>query len=251
MEPVKSISPDDRRPLYVKAISAITEMVETGQIPVGSQLPPEAKLAKMLGISRSTLREALSHLETYGMVTRQQGRGTFITASQGPNFMGGLERLETFRQLAERANKDHDIVERTVDLIVPAPEIRETFNLQPGEKIICVRIVESVDQVPCMYLEDYLIADESLKDELNTYQKSMLTYLIDQKDPPLTYSRTKIFAIPASTDIARKLSIEDGQPVLHLQEILYDAMGDLMGVTYMYLVTDQFYFSVTRRVPQR
>lgn len=78
-----------------------------------------------------------------------------------------------------------------------------------------------------------------------------MTYLIEQKEPPLAYARTKIFAISASSEIAQRLNVKKGQPVLHLLEKMYDAIGDLVGITYMYLLTDQFYFSVTRRVPPR
>jgi GntR family transcriptional regulator len=251
MDAVNAISPEDRRPLYVKAIKAITEMVETGKLPVGSQLPPEGELAEMLGISRSTLREALGHLETYGMVTRQQGRGTFVTASQGPDLLGGIERLETFRELADRANKNPGVVDRKVELVTASEQLQEYLKIDPGTKLIRVEIVESIDDTPCMYLEDYVIADDALEEDLMSYQGSILTYLIEQREPSLSYARTKIFAVSATADIARKLSVEKGQPVLHLIEKMYDAVGELIAITFMYLVTNHFYFSVTRRVPPR
>ena len=59
-----ALSLRDRRPLYMQAIDAITEMIESGDLKTGSQLPPEEDFAVQLGISRSTLREALGHLET-------------------------------------------------------------------------------------------------------------------------------------------------------------------------------------------
>ncbi len=251
MEPVKTISPEDRRPLYVKAITAITEMVETGQIPVGSRLPSEAELAEMLGISRSTLREALSHLETYGMVTRQQGRGTFVTVSQGPGVLGGIERLETFRDLADRSKKEHGVIYRKVESITPTEELQRDLKVGPETKLVRVEIVESIEGKPCMYLEDYVIADDKMETELLSYQGSVLTYLIEINDPPLAYARTKIFSICADDLVAGKLSIQRDRPVLHLVEKMYNTVGDLIALTKTYLLTDQFYFSVTRRVPPR
>ena len=251
MKAVNSISPEDRRPLYVRAINAINEMVEAGELPVGSQLPPEGDLAEMLGISRSTLREALGHLETYGVVTRQQGRGTFVTASQGPDLLGGIERLETFRDLANKARKKHGVIDRCVEVVTASKQLQNDLNVDPDTSLIRVEIIESIDGTPCMFLEDYVIADKEMENELLTYQDSIMTYLIEQKEPPLAYARTKIFAISASSEIAQRLNVKKGQPVLHLLEKMYDAIGDLVGITYMYLLTDQFYFSVTRRVPPR
>lgn len=251
MKGVTAISPKDRRPLYVKAINIITDMVETGELPVGSQLPPEGELAEMLGISRSTLREALGHLETYGMVTRQQGKGTFVTASHGPDLLGGIERLETFRDLAIRAKMNPGVVERKVESVTASEKLQKELKVDPGTKLIRIEIVESVNKSPCMYLEDYIITNEALEEELINYKGSILTYLIECKDPPLSYARTKIFSISANAEIAQKLSIDKGHPVLHLVEKMYDAVGELIAITFMYLVTDQFYFSVTRRVPPR
>lgn len=251
MKDVNSISPMDRRPLYIKAINAISEKVESGEMPIGSQLPPEGELAEMLGISRSTLREALGHLESFGVVTRQQGRGTFVTASQGPDFLGGIERLETFRELAHRAKRDHKVIHRCVEMVTPPEQVQDDLQIGPDAKVFRVEVVESVDDIPCQFLEDYVIASEDKKDELLNYGDSMLTYLIEEQDPPLSYSRTKIFSISATPEIAERLNIEIGRPVLHLVEKLYDSVGTLIGITYLYQVTDHFYFSVTRRVPPR
>lgn len=251
MKDVDSISPIDRRPLYIRAINVITEKVESGELPVGSQLPPEGELAEMLGISRSTLREALGHLESFGVVTRQQGRGTFVTASQGPEFLGGIERLETFRELANRAKKDHQVVHRCVEMVLPPDHVRTDLNIDPNIYVFRVEVVESVDGIICQFLEDYVLASEDKEEELLNYGESMLTYLVEEQDPPLSYARTKIFSIGASPEIAERLNIDVGQPVLQLVEKLFDAVGKLIGITYLYQVTDEFYFSVTRRVPPR
>ena len=113
----------DRRPLYVQAIDALTNMIETGQLKTGAQLPPEDELAKSLGISRSTLREALGHLESHGLIARRQGIGTFVSIPTGPGFFGGLQRLEPFRDANDKRRKrlisirvDEDLLDLTKDL---------------------------------------------------------------------------------------------------------------------------------------
>ncbi|MCB1882945.1 MAG: FadR family transcriptional regulator [Geminicoccaceae bacterium] len=47
--------------------------------PAGSRLPPERALAERLGVNRGTLRKALARLEAEGRITRQVGRGTFVS----------------------------------------------------------------------------------------------------------------------------------------------------------------------------
>lgn len=245
MKKTDAIHARDKRPLYIQAISAITEMIESGELATGSQLPSEGELSEMLGISRSTLREALGHLETFGMVTRQPGRGTFVTAPQG---LGGLERLEPFRVIAQQANKEHQVIDRQANMVPASPELAQCLNVNPGTKLVCIQVVEAVGDTRCMYFEDYLIAEKVSSEPILSFEGSSLTYMIEERHPPLSHARSKIFAIGASQAIAKKLSVEEGQPILQLVETYYDTIGDVLGMAFTHLLTDHFYFYVTRRV---
>ena len=245
---VKAINLKNQPPLYTRAIREITMMIENGELLMGSKLPPESELAEMLGISRSTLREALGHLEAYGMVSRQQGRGTFVCVPNGTEFLGGLERLEPFRVLAQRANKNHKVDERIVEYNLTLPEIVELLGVPPDTYINQIRVVESIDNIPCMYIEDNLIADRIDVNHMQAYSGSMLTYLIEERKPPLMYSHTKLLAVKANEMVAEKLNLSVDQPVLHLKEFYYDTIGEILGVAFLYLVSELFYFYVTRRV---
>ena len=60
----------------------ITEMIEVeGRFAVGDKLPNENDLAQELGVSRSTLREAVKILTTSGILEIKSGKGTFVTAN--------------------------------------------------------------------------------------------------------------------------------------------------------------------------
>lgn len=60
----------------------ITEMIEVdGRFSVGDKLPNENDLAQELGVSRSTLREAVKILTTSGILEIKRGKGTFVTAN--------------------------------------------------------------------------------------------------------------------------------------------------------------------------
>jgi GntR family transcriptional repressor for pyruvate dehydrogenase complex len=54
-------------------------MILSGEFPQGSRLPSERQLASQLSVSRASLREAMSVLETMGLVRIEHGRGTFVS----------------------------------------------------------------------------------------------------------------------------------------------------------------------------
>jgi GntR family transcriptional regulator len=241
----------DRRPLYIQAIEAITARIESGDLEPGSQLPPEDELAASLGISRSTLREALGHLETHGLIARRQGIGTFVTIPSGPGFFGGLERLEPFQYLASAAGKKHSSVQKTVSTIEADEEISSLLNTPAGTALVRIQTIEAIDGIRCMYFDDHFIDSGGLEQKFVEFEDSVLTYMFEECQPSLSHTRSEIFAIAANEDIAGKLDIPLGKPVFNMIETYFASNGKILGVGYIYFVTDRFRFYVTRRAVQR
>src|SRR5512144_139073 len=71
------------------------------ETPPGSRLMSEPDLAKQMGVSRATLREAMRTFETQGLIRRRQGSGTFVVG-QMPVIEAGLELLESLETMANR-----------------------------------------------------------------------------------------------------------------------------------------------------
>lgn len=63
-----------------EAILKIKEMILTGQLSPGERLPPEQQLSERLGLSRSSLREAVKALELIRVLDVRRGDGTFVTS---------------------------------------------------------------------------------------------------------------------------------------------------------------------------
>ena len=66
-------------PSYVPIYDRLYADIVDGVYPAGTQLPGEAALAEKYGVSRNTLRQALTILNEDRMIRKKQGKGTFIT----------------------------------------------------------------------------------------------------------------------------------------------------------------------------
>ena len=62
----------------------LREMIHSGELRPGDRLPPERDLAKLLGVSRPTLRAGIRSLAAVGVLQSRQGAGTFVVKSDGP-----------------------------------------------------------------------------------------------------------------------------------------------------------------------
>ena len=77
----------ESRRLYRQIADQIAALIEGGEYPVGSRLPPERDLARQLRVSRPSVREALIALEVEGYVEVRVGSGVYVrsnTASPAP-----------------------------------------------------------------------------------------------------------------------------------------------------------------------
>jgi GntR family transcriptional regulator, transcriptional repressor for pyruvate dehydrogenase complex len=69
-----------RGPLVELAVDQLTKLVAAETWPVGERLPAETELATLLGVGRSTVREAVRALVHAGLLSTRQGSGTFVRA---------------------------------------------------------------------------------------------------------------------------------------------------------------------------
>ena len=110
----------------------------------GDRLPTEPKLAKELGVSRATLREAMRTFETQGMIRRRQGSGTFVTHPT-QIIESGLEVLESIESIAERIGLEVQMGRLTVEQRVPTAVEARALQLDKGCQVFwaCMRIGSS------------------------------------------------------------------------------------------------------------
>lgn len=80
----KTVDPERRSSTSEELVTQLREMIHRGELRPGDRLPPERDLAKLLGVSRPTLRAAIRSLAAVGVLQSKQGAGTFVVESDGP-----------------------------------------------------------------------------------------------------------------------------------------------------------------------
>ncbi|MDT0329249.1 FadR/GntR family transcriptional regulator [Nocardiopsis lambiniae] len=88
-------SDSERTPVTRRAVERIKEMISSGEVGPGQRLPTERDLSARLGVSRSSMREAIRSLTTLGVLEARHGAGVYVTA------LRPADLLETFSVLAE------------------------------------------------------------------------------------------------------------------------------------------------------
>lgn len=113
--PIAAVAAVERgTPAFLQIADQLIKLIETGELPVGSRLPPETVLSEMFNVSRPSVREALSSLQFAGYIEPHRGSGTIVRSSRPQ----GTGRLPAKRGLRKPA----DIVDLLGARLVIEPE---------------------------------------------------------------------------------------------------------------------------------
>jgi len=218
-----------------------------GRTPAGARLISEPELAKQLGVSRATLREAMRTFETQGLIRRRQGSGTFVVGTV-PVMDAGLEVLESLETMARRMNLVVTVSDLDVERVEAGEEQAVGLGVPTGTCLTRVRRVMRADTRPVAYLIDTLPEDVLRLEELpQGFNGSVLDFLLERGDD-LRLSRAAISATNATAEVAKALEIQRGDVLLRFLSQLYTANGSLVDHSTSYFIPGYFNFHVNRRV---
>jgi len=214
----------------------------------GDRLPSEPDLARQMGVSRATLREAMRTFETQGLLYRRQGSGTYV--ARPPKVIeSGLELLESIETLSARIGLPVSMGDYKIEETPADAEVAKALNFVIGGPVFRVSRVILAEDHPAAFLVDILPADLLPLNELQeSFTGSVLDLLLRRKTPRLISSRCEITADTATSDVARAMGIQRGDVLLRFIAYLYASTDRVVDYSFSYFLPGYFRFHVVRRV---
>lgn len=214
----------------------------------GDRLPSEPELARELGVSRATLREAMRIFETQGLIRRRQGAGTYVL-SPSHVIESGLEVLESIETLAERIGLKVSVRDMKMENRLATQEEANALHVRLDAKVVYLARVISAGDRAVAYLID--IVPENILDPVEldeNFSGSVLDLIIRRGSPALSSSKCDINAVTATPEVARALGIQRGDVLLCFEAYLYDNTGNVVDYSFSYFLPGVFRFHVVRKV---
>ena len=141
-----SLSVDSDIPLYSQLVSIVKRSISAGALAPGDLLPSESELCRNFDISRSTVRQAIGALQAEGLVTRRQGRGTFVAEPRAP---ARAENVYSFTSEIRAMGMTPSSTLVEFRLVAPSPDVARMLGLRdPKEPVYRFVRVRNVDGEP-------------------------------------------------------------------------------------------------------
>ena len=186
-------------------------------------------MAKTLGVSRNTLREAYISLENEGVIVRRHGIGTFIAHS--PVIKDSLNYFSPFAQLIEVAGYTPRFQTLSMTHVKAPPEVYEAFASLPSQKLRRIQRIVLAEQQPAIYVDDYFSpAVEEANLQWDNFDGNTVQFLASTPHIRLHQIHSRISAAALDGDIAPYLQMTAGEPVLSVRSIIFTV--DNQPLTY-------------------
>ena len=184
------------------------------------QLPSEAAIAKNLGVSRNTLREAYISLENEGIILRRHGVGTFV--ANPPLIQDSLNDFSPFAQIIQNVGYTPKFETLSIELMPAPPDVCDVLKLQTGDQVRCIQRLVFADQKPVIFVEDYipLYVDAKIS-TWDGFKGNMVEVLGDALQIPLHQIQSYIRADALPAPISTYLELSEGAPILSVRSTIY------------------------------
>lgn len=257
MDPLKTTS------LSARAQEAIMQIIEGMDLAQDNKLPREELLASQLGVSRTTIRQALNNLAAEGVVSRRQGKGTFVNVDSigiRVTFSPCMELMQAIRNSgfepsvrllsAHAADESSGFSSGRYSM----DDVRRMLELEAGDRLIEHDKVFFADGEPCAFCRDYFGASvaggEAGLDELERYDDSLYRFVYNRSGRRVEWGKVEI-DVAAPDDLpavfASQVAPGAGRPFLCIRSVNYDQNSRPVVFAVEYVDTSVIRYNLIRQ----
>jgi GntR family transcriptional repressor for pyruvate dehydrogenase complex len=219
-----------RNRLYEQIATHVEQLISSGTLKPGDQLPPERELAGRLGVGRGVVREAIKLLAERGLVAILPGRGTFV-AELDPHILS--DQLGRYFKVGRSSYQDLNEARNTLEVEIAGLAALRASKDDLEEMRQAIQDMETFIDSPDDYIEADLafhsVLARATENEIFSLLGSVITDLLQE-------SRRTIFQVPGAPERGQDWhrliyqAIENGDPDAarenmrkHMQQVTEDA----------------------------
>lgn len=208
-------------PIYHQLKEIFIEKIENGEWAIGEVIPNELDLCQQYGVSRGPVRMALDILTRKGLVTRKQGKGTFVLP---PKVESGIISFHSFTSLIQQTGMTPSSLLMDFSLEKVKSNVAKNLNINFHDscfKIIRLRLANNDPLILETVYVPHAVAPTLSQG--NVASRSLIEIL--STDFAIIPARAKQFFEPSIADDyeAVKLNVLIGAPVLLIQNTTFDS----------------------------
>lgn len=227
-------------PLHAQVEDLLRRMAEQKKYKEGLLLPNEVELAKQLGISRNTLRQATNKLVYEGVLIRKKGVGTKFSDTHVDS---RARNWSSFSQEMRAKGIQVRNFEIKASWVLPPRSVASFLGVSEGKKVLQMERLRGTPQGPFVYFISWFHPRIGLTGN-EDFSRPLYEILELEFATVVKVSKEEINACAADRELANKLGLDPGSPVLKRRRLVYDPGNRPVEYNVGYYRGDSFTYTI-------
>ncbi|MCM3570385.1 GntR family transcriptional regulator [Neobacillus mesonae] len=231
------LNPKDPMPLHIQLRNMLDKLIKEGFYQ--EKIPSERELMEAFKVSRSTVREAVSHLVRDGILEKVHGKGTFISLKPIQDWLGSISSTtETIKKMGMKP--DAKLI--THGIVTTPDEIREVTGLKEAYYIKRIRYANDIPMA--IEVQYYPVEIGRKLAEFDIEKGTLYDFLEENLQIKFSDAEQIITSGQLSREDAELLGIPESLNVLITERLLTDQDGELIEYYNANYRSDMYSFRI-------
>jgi GntR family transcriptional regulator len=209
---------------YRQIADILIRRIHSGDYQPGEQLPSDRDLSSEFGHNRHTIRRALEIIEDQRLITRQQGRGTFV-ATELPSATKKIQLPIGLIDITQRLGQRPDAHLLNIQ-VGPFGRVSKPLRLKGADQVIYIQRLRLIDNEPAILEHIYVPHTLTPDLEQQDLSQSLRNMMAERYGLVVTCKEIEFEPILSSSYISQQLGISVGSPVI-MEKRLSFANGEI------------------------
>ncbi len=238
-------------PLHLQLKKIIKKQIKEGLLKPGEKLPSERELCEKYGISRITVRQALGALSNEGLIFSSHGKGSFVAQNKVEQELLSITPFQNFI-LSKGLKPGTKYI--SCNFIPNSYQLSKILNVPLSDNLMELTLIGLGNDQPMALYQSYFPGElgekmQKLAQKFSQDEKPFTTLDLYKHIPDVTLGviNQTFEASLADLDIAKKLNIKKGSPILIVESIIYSSDDQPLEYKNTIYRGDKYKFSIVRK----
>lgn len=230
-------------PLHIQVEELLLDIIKLPDYMNGKLLPREVELAKTLGVSRSTVRQASNRLSDKNLIVRKKGIGTKVNQNM---IVTKLDSWSSFsKEMLEQGRTlvNFDFQLRTV---LSDKVVSNKLGVDEGTEVYTLSRTRGAKNEPQVYFVSYFHPKVKLSVDYD-YSRPLYDIIEEKCGYIADVSKEEITAVLADTELGERLGVKKGSPILKRERLVLDRGRSVLEYNIGFYKAENFIYSVELR----
>jgi GntR family transcriptional regulator len=238
-----------RKPLNLEVKAILLRYIDENVVGGRNKLPSEERLSKELGVSRITLRSALTELSQEGVIYRRHGLGTYVNTDV-VELKHSFNPMLEFDRIIRSSGYSPRIDVVDIDSIIASDDYIDRLRLESGDRVKVMKKIVYADDIPSIFCMD-IVSEKMIGEGIgkSDYEKSVFKLIESTMNKHIVRGIAEISTVLSSQMLEFKdyVPFMSEKPMLLYEYVSYDDENTPVVYGKIFYDTSMVDFSITRK----